>query len=177
MELPMIRISSPATIRTKRIKNLPNIALTEPAISSSCVELYISTSIKPFLMVSLTLAPSRTEPTVSKILARMQACFRVTTPDRSHRLGKSGWVGGDLWPPAALTKSVTTCDFPSHLVLRDSLVQTSENCLNLFLQPLVLRTRHKLGVGTAAHKGEKTDCPCWPGGCHLEGEATITHSF
>lgn len=60
---------------------LPDIALIEPAISSCCVELYISTSIRPFRIVSLTLAPSRTEPTVSKMLARMQACRRVTTPE------------------------------------------------------------------------------------------------
>lgn len=61
--------------------NLPNIALTEPAMSRSWVKLYISTSIKPFRMVSLTLAPSKAEPTVSKMLAKMQACFRVTTPE------------------------------------------------------------------------------------------------
>lgn len=57
------------------------MALTEPAISRCWVLLYMVTSIRPFLMVSLTLAPSRTEPTVSKMLAKMQACFRVTTPE------------------------------------------------------------------------------------------------
>lgn len=62
-------------------QNLPNMALTEPAISRCWVVLYMVTSIRPFLMVSLTLAPSRTEPTVSKMLAKMQACFRVTTPE------------------------------------------------------------------------------------------------
>lgn len=59
----------------------PNMALMEPAMSSSCVELYISTSISPLRMVSLTLAPSRTEPTVSKMLAKMHACRSVTTPE------------------------------------------------------------------------------------------------
>lgn len=35
----------------------------------------------PFRMVSPTLAPSNTEPVVSKMEARIQACLKVTTPE------------------------------------------------------------------------------------------------
>ncbi len=59
----------------------PNMALTEPAISTASEPLYMWTSMIPERMVLLTLAPKRMAPTVSNMVARMQAWRRVTTPE------------------------------------------------------------------------------------------------
>jgi hypothetical protein len=54
--------------------------LWETAKRSSWAGLYISILIKPFWMVVLTSVLSKTESFVSKTV-RMEACFRVTTPE------------------------------------------------------------------------------------------------
>lgn len=101
-----------------------------------------------------------------------------------HKLCKLGWVGGYLWRPVALKKSVIICDLPSDfppLVLFSEIwlfVSQRIGWNNLFVQPLVLRTHCKPGVGTRQlERANGTDCPRGSGGCHLEGETVTAPRF
>lgn len=68
-------------IQDKLLRYSPNMELMDPAINTCSEPLYMPTSMIPLRMVSLTLAPRSTEPTVSNTVARMHACRRVTTPE------------------------------------------------------------------------------------------------